>query len=123
MGVVKERLGSNRCVAFAVSVAEKRRPTNCRISVCGHRAKERRGTYRRIELAVPVALKRKPPNRRVVNASRKAQQGVLPLCRVVSGIASVRWRNNRLRALHRGKADNQDCDQKLWHGCFHSRYS
>ena len=57
----------------------------------------------------PTAVLKKPPV--------KAQKRVLPLRRVRAGIASVRWRDDRLRSGRKPEAEKRQCDEK-WRSCF-----
>ena len=60
----------------------------------------------RVETADGVAPERQETNRRIETARAEIQKGVLPLCRVAAGIASVRRRDNRLRFWRKRKAGN-----------------
>ena len=64
----------------------------------------------RVEVPDGVTFERRETNRRIVYAAGETQKGVLAFCRVKSGIASVRWRTDRLRVLDERKADECKCD-------------
>src|SRR5262249_6228163 len=120
-GVRKQGSPTGGSVGGASSVFNKRLETICCIFISGITLECLR-TRRCVLDASGDAIKSLRTKRRVIGAGGKAEEGTASsLRRVSTGISSIRCRVHRLRVLHRGKADNQDCDENLWHGCFHAR--
>jgi hypothetical protein len=69
-----------------------------------------RDFHGRVEGPGGATFERRKTDRRIVCAGGETQKGVLPFCRVASGIASVWRRIYRLRVLDERKADKCECD-------------
>ena len=110
-GVAEEGERSIGCVAEADRVAEKRSGPNGRVTDCLVR-KECPSADRRVEAAGNVAIEREEANCRIELADREIMQGVVTLCCVASGIASIRRRSNRSRRLRKRKRCQHQCDEK-----------
>jgi hypothetical protein len=108
-GVAKKRKRSVGGAAETGGVAIKRVGAGSCIFACDI-GKECSSADGCVKPAYCVALERKQTNRRIVCAAGETQKGVLPFCRVASGIASVRWRTDGLRVLGERKADERKCD-------------
>jgi hypothetical protein len=83
--------------------------------VCGVEHK-RSSANTGIEAAGGKALERKPTNSCVEPAGCEAKKRGLPLCRVASGIASVRRWTDRLHCRQQAEANQRD--EKYWNYVF-----
>jgi len=71
---------------------------------------ERARTEGGVEAAVGVAKERIPANCCVPDAGGEVEKGVLPFRGIEPGIASVRWRDNRLR--FRSDSQAEECEHR-----------
>jgi hypothetical protein len=84
--------------------------------------KERTSADTRVELPIGVASKRKEAKGGIIGAGSKVQKRALPLRCVAAGVASIRWRDNRLRSGQKPNADNPDQNVN-WIVNFHIYFS
>src|SRR5262249_11652917 len=64
-----------------------------------------------VEVARRERVPRNETDSRIEGASCQAKQGVLPFCRIASGIASIRRRDNCLRQGQKPSAGKHKCDE------------
>jgi len=98
---------------------QKRPGASGRIIVCGVE-KKCSSASRSVEAACRVAPERKKTNSCIKAAARKAKKRILPLCRVASGIATIRGRTHRLHFWQKSKTDERQCDENSRSRCFES---
>src|SRR5207247_925716 len=109
VGIVKQSKHPLGHVGLAGRVAEERPSANSGVLV-GSGCKKGPGPRGGIEITRGVAFKRNPTNTCVKCSGRQTKEGILSLCRIASGIASVGCRTDRLRRRrnsnrHQGKSD------------------
>src|SRR6266498_3620700 len=125
-GQIGARAGAQSDVAVAGSVPEERERAMSRVGSAGSVTQqcrsagsgilicrvEEEGTSAsgRVKVAHFVALERKHTKGSIVSAGGQAQKGVLPLCRVASGITALRRGTDRLRTLGKRKPGNRKRD-------------
>jgi hypothetical protein len=103
--VIEKRDGSGGRIETAGRIVEERCRSDCRVlksraNTCiADVEKERARTDCGVVAAVAVAPKRKPAYGCVAHAGGEIEQGVLSFRRVETGIASIRWWNDRPSAF------------------------
>ena len=115
-----KRIRTDGDVPVAGSVFKERLITIGRVVVAGV-VYERLRSDGRVVDAGCIGLERLITVGRIGGAGRKAKQCILPFCRVVARIASIRRRTYRLCVLDKRKADECKYDYNWWNDCFHIR--